>query len=249
MPTLKGVLNPNFLLDLLFPPGCLECGVQTTRSNTICPSCWQRIKFIEKPVCDRLGVPFAFEPGEGILSAEALAKPPNYARARYVAHYEGVARSLVQKIKFRDQTHLAQFMADLMIKMGADVIASSDLILPVPLHYRRLIFRRFNQAALLGEYISRRTETPIDTRLLMRKKPTRSQIGLSRAARRKNVAKAFSIKKNHHQHLAGRKILLIDDVVTTGSTIEACTDELLKAGACEVSILGFARVVDGVRGL
>jgi len=126
------------LKNFLFPPSCVECGALIAEEVGVCAECWQKISYIEPPLCDRMGVPFEFDPGGELLSAEALASPPPYARARFVARYDDVAMSLVQKIKYRDQTYLSHFMGGLMVKCGSELLQDSDVIIPVPLHRRSI---------------------------------------------------------------------------------------------------------------
>lgn len=249
MQTSKRFLPIRALKNFLFPPSCAECGALIVEDVGVCAQCWQNISYIEKPLCDQMGVPFEYDPGGALLSATALASPPPYRRARFVASYDEVARSLVQKMKYRDQTYLGKFMGGLMVKFGTELIKDSDVILPVPLHRRRLFMRRFNQASLLADDIAARSHLPVEHLILTRKLPTRSQIGLSAKERRKNVAKAFETDPQHRHTLKDKRVLLIDDVVTTGSTIEACTKTLLRAGVCHVNILAFARVTDRVKTL
>lgn len=249
MQTSKRFLPYRVLKNFFFPPSCAECGVLIVEDVGVCAQCWQKISYIEKPLCDQMGVPFEYDPGSELLCAQALASPPPYARARYVARYDDVARSLVQKMKYSDQTYLGKFMGGLMVKFGSELLQDSDVIIPVPLHPRRLFMRRFNQASLLADDVSSRSGLPVEHLILTRKYPTRSQIGLSANERQKNVARAFDVDTRHHQMLKGKRVLLIDDVVTTGSTIEACTKTLLQAGANHVNILAFARVTERVKTL
>ena len=136
------------------PPQCLACHALTADAGSLCPSCWSRLTLIEKPYCARLGIPFAYDLGEGALSAEAIADPPPFDRCRAVAAFDDVARQLVHGLKYRDRLELAQWMAGWMMRAGGELIAEAGVVVPVPLHRRRLWWRRFNQSALLARTVA-----------------------------------------------------------------------------------------------
>ena len=229
--------------DLLLPPVCMACRKPAANADGLCSSCWSRIRFIERPYCERLGVPFAYDLGTGALSADAIADPPPFERARAAAIFDDVARDLVHGLKYRDGTELATILARMMMRAGSELLADADLIVPVPLHRGRLWRRRFNQAAILAGRIAELSEVPVDPSLLQRVRATRHQVGLSLSERDANVRGAFRVDTDAKAEIAGRRILLIDDVLTTGSTAKASTRALLRAGAGCVDILVFARVV------
>ncbi len=227
----------------LFPPSCLECGRIVSAPGTFCAGCWPKLRAIEAPVCPILGTPFSVEMGEGIVSAEALADPPVFARARAAVVHDGPARSLVSALKFHDRTDLARWMAGWMVRAGGDLLADAQLIVPVPLHRRRLIERRFNQSAELGRAIAHRTGIPLRPEVLIRKRPTPRQVGLTRNQRQINVRGAFEVPERALPFLSGRRVLLIDDVYTTGATVTAASRALLRGGAGAVDVLTFSRVL------
>jgi ComF family protein len=200
---------------------------------------------IEKPYCARLGVPFAYELGSGALSAEAIADPPPFDRCRAVAVYADVARNLVHGLKYRDRLELAAWMANWMQRAGAGLVAEADVVVPVPLHRGRLWQRRFNQSAQLARMIATGIGKPFAATALRRVRPTRQQVGLSSSERDRNVRGAFRVDPRHTAAIAGRRVLLVDDVYTTGATAKAATRTLLRAGAAAVDVLVFARVVRG----
>jgi ComF family protein len=231
-------------LNALYPPTCLACRAATGAHGALCPRCWSAIRFIERPICERLGTPFERDLGEGLISPQAMADPPVFARARAVARFEdGPARKLAHRLKYSDRAELARPIARWMTRAGADVLADADLLTPVPLHPLRLWRRRFNQAAMLAKEISRQTGRPCDLGALRRVKATRSQVGLSRAQRADNVQGAFRVADGALVH--GKKIVLVDDVLTSGATANAASRVLLRAGASRVDVLVFARVVAG----
>jgi ComF family protein len=231
--------------DIVFPPACICCRKATEATGALCASCWSRVRFIERPFCDRLGTPFASDlGGEGLLSPEAVANPPVYARARAVARFEdGPVRQLMHRLKYGDRLELAEPLGLWMARAGSELLNEADLLIPIPLHRRRLIWRRFNQANALARVISRHCGVPVDPFLLERVKPTASQVGLSRSQRAINVQGAFRVPDEVRLRLTGRAAIIVDDVLTSGATINAAARALLRGGASRVDVLVFARVV------
>lgn len=227
-------------LDLIIPPACLACREPITTHESICASCWREIRFIRPPLCDRLGLPMPFDTGGTIISAGALAHPPDYDRARAAALFSAVMRDMVHQFKYADAHHARTRFGKWLSVAGADLIADCDLIIPVPMHRRRLMSRRFNQAAILARELARIENKPFAPTHLLRKKATRSQIGLTTAQRRTNVAGAFRLARGAERHLAGKRVLLVDDVITTGATLNACARVLKRAGVTGVDALALA---------
>jgi ComF family protein len=213
----------------------------------LCAACWARLTFITPPYCERLGIPFPFDPGPGVLSREATADPPAYRRARAAVRYDDVARKLVHAFKYGDRLDLAPTMGRWMANAGRELIAGADAIVPVPLHWRRQWLRRFNQSALLGEVIGKAAGVAVAHAALKRVKATPQQVGLSQAERASNVQGAFQVPASAKAAVADRRLLLIDDVLTSGATVDACARALLRAGAAQVDVLVFARVVAALR--
>ena len=232
-------------LDVIFPPGCLVCRTAVAAHGALCPACWRGIGFIEKPYCERLGTPFAYDLGVlGLQSPEAIANPPVYHRARAVARFEdGPVRDLIHRLKYGDRMELAKPLGRWMARAGAELLAEADLLVPVPLHRRRLMWRQFNQANALAQVVARLSGKTVDPFALKRIKPTRPQVGLSRAGRAENVQGAFAVPEAARAAVLDRRILLIDDVLTSGATLNAAARVLLRAGAARVDVLVFARVV------
>lgn len=230
-------------LSLVYPPTCVGCGAATAEPHALCPVCWSGMRLIERPFCERLGTPFALDLGTGaLLSPRAIADPPVFARARAVALYDGTARELVQRLKYGDRLDLARAMARMMAAAGRELIAETDLIVPVPLHRFRLWRRRFNQAALLARAVAHLGGVPFEVRALARVKATRPQVGLTRAQRADNLQGAFRVPDAARPRLQGRRVLLVDDVATTGATGNAASRALLRGGAARVDLLTFATV-------
>lgn len=232
------------LVDAVYPPTCLACRRATDATGTLCSACWVRMPFIERPFCERLGTPFAQDLGPGLLSPAAMSDPPVFERARAVVLYEeGPARHLVQRLKYGDRLDLVPAMARWMGRAGAELLRDTDLVVPVPLNRWRFFARRFNQAAVLAQAIARDAGLPFDPLALVRVKATRPQVGLTRVQRAENVQGAFKVPEEARPQLTGRRIVLVDDVLTSGATLNAAARALLRGGAVRVDALVFARVV------
>jgi predicted amidophosphoribosyltransferase len=200
-------------LDIALPPLCPSCRAPLGDGAGLCAACWSKLSLIEPPYCARLGIPFAYDPGPGLLSMEAIANPPAYDRAR----------------------------------AGRELLGQADALLPVPLHWRRLWARRFNQSATLARAISDIAGVPVLHGALKRVRATPQQVGLSKTERADNVQGAFRVLAEEKPQVAGRRLVLIDDVLTSGATVDTCARALLRAGAAHVDVLVFARVVAPVR--
>lgn len=233
--------------DLALPPQCFGCAAPIARQGGLCGACWYAIDFIERPFCDISGMPMPFDPSIGAsglsISVAAIDKPPPYARARAVMRYNEASASLISRFKYADRLEAAPAFAHWMVRAGSDVLQGADLIMPVPLHRGRLFQRRYNQAAELSRAIARETGVALAADHLVRVRATRPQVGLSGDARRRNVAGAFRVKSGVGPQITGKTIVLVDDVMTTGATIEACARVLHAAGARELRVLTLARVV------
>lgn len=232
------------LSDLVMPPVCLVCRTPLGSHDALCARCWREIDFVRPPLCDRLGIPLPFDVGEGMISAAAAADPPLYDRARAVAAHTGSMRTLVHALKFHDRHDVRRLLGKWLVEAGRELVPEADIVVPVPLARRRLLMRRFNQAAILAREVADLTGLGYEPLVLERTRPTASQVGLSRGARQRNVAGAFSVPKRREPRVQGRKILLIDDVITTGSTVGACARALRRAGAVRVDVLALAIVTD-----
>jgi ComF family protein len=234
-------------VDVALPQLCPGCREPVDDSG-LCPACWRKLSFIAPPYCERLGIPFAFDAGPGLLSIEAIADPPSYQRARAAVRFDDdVARALVHAFKYGDRLDLAPIMGRWMANAGRALLADADALIPVPLHWRRLWARRFNQSALLAETIAKAGGKPVAHGALKRVKATPQQVGLGRSERAQNVQGAFRVPDEGKGEVAGRRLLLIDDVLTSGATVDACARALLRGGAAAVDVLTFARVVAPAR--
>lgn len=230
------------MADLLTPSLCLGCGVPLHAEASLCVACWQSLRHLDDPVCDALGTPFAFDQGEGALSAPALGDPPAWDRARAAVIFDAHAAGLVHALKYQDRQEAGLLMARMMARAGRQLLSEADVILPVPLHRLRLWRRRFNQSAFLAERLARASGRPWHHDVLTKARRTRAQVGLDLEARRRNVKGAFQVNPLRLAEVTGRSVLLVDDVRTTGATAEACARALKDAGAARVSLLTFALV-------
>jgi ComF family protein len=233
-------------LDVALPPLCAACR-EPVEGTGLCPTCWSKLSFITRPYCERLGIPFQYDPGRGVLSMEAIADPPAYNRARAAVRFDEISRALVHALKYGDRLDLAPMMGRWIGHAGREVLAEADALIPVPLHWRRQWARRFNQSAMLAAAVSAETNVPVAAGALKRVKATAQQVGLSRTERASNIQGAFKVPDSGKAAVAGRRLVLIDDVLTSGATVEGCARALNRAGAANVDVLVFARVADPAR--
>ncbi|WP_321395811.1 ComF family protein [Emcibacter sp.] len=230
------------MLDLLLPPRCPGCGDFLPDAGKLCAGCWFSLSFLSGPSCNCCGYPFPHDRGGEVYCGVCHAHERHFDRVRSALTYDGGSRPLLLGFKHGDRTELAPFLSDLLMQAGREFFTETDLILPVPLHPRRLIRRRYNQAALLAGCLSSRTGLPWEGLVLRRHKATIPQEG-NYTLRQKNVRAAFSIQKGCQELIEGRRILLVDDVYTTGATLQSCARELKRQGAEKVFGLTIARVV------
>jgi ComF family protein len=230
-------------LDIALPTLCVACR-EPVDGEGVCAGCWAKLSFIAPPHCPRLGIPFVYDPGPDMLSMEAIADPPAYGRARAAVRYDEVARTLVHSLKYQDRTDLAPIMGRWMARAGRELLDSADMLIPVPLHWRRAWSRRYNQSAALARVVQDHSAVKLRGNLLARVRATEQQVGLSRTQRANNVQGAFAVSADLRGEVAGRRVIVVDDVLTSGATVDACARALLRAKAAQVDVLVFARVVD-----
>ncbi|HYM74130.1 MAG TPA: ComF family protein [Stellaceae bacterium] len=229
------------VVDGVLPPRCLACGATVGEVDALCGSCWAAMTFFAAPHCAVCGVPFPHPLGEGAICADCARRRPSWDRARAVMRYDGHSRQLVLMLKHGDQTHLAGALGRWMHRAGSEVLAGADMLLPVPLHWTRLFSRRYNQAALLAHAIRTAGGPPVAADWLVRRRRTPSQGLLGPAARARNVRGAFAIRRG--RSVTGKRVVLVDDVLTTGATAEECARVLRRAGAASVGVLVLARAL------
>lgn len=229
------------IIDIVLPPQSLLTGHVRDAGGD--GSIWSAVNFLDEPCCDICGFPFEFDQGPDILCGRCVVKKPAFDRARAAFQYDDVSRSMVLAFKHGGRTQgLATFAAH-MRRAGRRFLPEADFLVPVPLHYSRRIKRRYNQSVLLGRALSRISAPEFNPDCLSRRRATPTQGGKTAAGRRRNVQGAFDIREGHEDKIAGAHIVLIDDVMTTGATLESCARTLKRAGARRVDALVLARVV------
>lgn len=227
-------------LDIALPPHSLITGLPMGSEDT---QLWQSLQFLDAPCCDLCGYPFEFDQGADSLCGPCHARPPKYDKGRSAIAYTEHSRKIVLDFKHGGRTDGLEFFGAQMLRAGRELLARADMIVPVPLHKARLRTRRFNQSALLARKLSQLSGLPYDTNILQRRKNTPSQGAQSYKGRRRNMVGAFHVPTIHKPNVAGIRIILVDDVLTSGATLEACTQVLKRAGAVQVDILTLMRVV------
>ncbi len=227
------------LLDLLLPPRCLACGATVSSADTLCARCWRGITFLGAPCCACCGLPFEFELAGPALCGECLRAPPPFDRARAAMRYDEASRTLILAFKHGDRLHLAPAFGRWLRRAGGELVAEADVAVPVPLHWTRLFARRYNQAAVLAHALHEAGGPPVGADWLLRRRRTPSQGKRNAAARAQNVRAAFAVKPG--RDVRGKRILLVDDVFTTGATVGECARVLRRAGARSVDVLTLAR--------
>ncbi|WP_373085858.1 ComF family protein [Sneathiella sp.] len=231
------------LLDAVFPAACVNCADFIDEPGNLCLRCWPQMTYISAPFCSICGFPFEFDRDTAHICGNCIRRRPAFGRARAVLQYDDASRDMVLGYKHSDKTDRVPAFANWMYRAGVSLVNDCDIICPVPLHSHRLIKRRFNQSALLARQLSKLSAKPVSPDMLIRTRPTRSQGGLSARARHVNVQGVFQANPDRLPLIEKARILLIDDVLTTGATVEACCNRLLRAGATEVNVLTFSRVV------
>ena len=228
---------------LVLPRRCLTCGTPVAGDGALCAECWPAVRFLGSTLCAVCGYPLEFDPGAGALCGACTALQPAFDRARSVYVYDSASRGLLLAFKHADRTDAAPSFARLMAHAAVEMLPYATVIVPVPPHRRRLLARRFNQSALLAQAIGRETAIKAIPDFLVRTRHTPSQGGLSATARRRNVTGAFAVCKEIEDSARGARVLMVDDVFTTGATVGACATALRRAGAAAIDVITLARVV------
>ncbi len=233
------------LLDGLLPLSCVHCGA-TVCNPGLCGTCWATLSFLGTACCERCSWPLpVLEENSVQICGQCVANPPPFARTCAVLLYDQVSRDLLSRLKYRREYALVPFLAGLLKQKGAPFWPDADFLIPVPLHWTRLLSRRFNQSALLAARLEKLTGVLCLPSVLKRSRPTVSQGHLTKSQRFSNVKGAFSVSRWGSSLLLGKRIVLIDDVFTTGATLRACAQTLRGAGVDKIDVLTVARVVPG----
>ena len=228
------------LVDVLVPPRCLLCRAELEGEGGLCAACWPGLHLIEEPSCPATGLPLTGEWAGTVASLPASLKRRPWRTLRAAVFHDAAGRGLVHGLKFHDDFAPARLMARLMARRVRDLVKDDMVVAPVPLHRLRLWWRRFNQSAELARLLAAELELPCVFDLLLRTRYTTPQTRLSRRKRRTNLRGAFAVNPRHGAVVRGRTVLLVDDVLTTGATAEACVRALNKAGAGDVHVVVFA---------
>ncbi len=230
-------------LDTVLPPRCLACGEIVDRQGQICATCWPGLDFIARPYCAVCGTPFAYDMGEDAICGKCSAEAPTFDRGRAALVYNDLSARLIVGLKHADRTHHAPVFARWLAVAGGDLLDRADVLTAVPLHRHRLWRRRFNQSAMMAHVLSALSGVTAVPDVLLRTRPTPSQSGRTRLQRFENVRGAFAVKPSRVDDVAGKHIVVVDDVFTTGATLGVAARCLKQAGAAHVDVLTLARVV------
>jgi ComF family protein len=230
------------VLDTIYPPRCLACPEYTDTPHGLCPACWRETVFVSGTACVKCGVPLMGEATAEDLCEPCQRHPPAWDFGAAALIYQGAGRRMVLQFKHGDRLDMVRPLSAWMAAAGARQIAAADIIVPVPLHWRRLLRRRYNQSAELARRLTHLSGKPAVVDLLSRQRQTTPQEGMDRSARAANQAGAFSVDPRRLAEVRGRKILLVDDVLTSGATLSNCAETLRAAGAVRIDVLVLARV-------
>ncbi len=232
------------VINFIFPQQCCICKSYLGMDGAVCANCLAKLDFISNPKCECCGLPFEFKlknAKQKLLCPNCIKKPYKFDKAISSVKYNEFSKKIILPLKHGDKTQYAKFIANIMTMSGRDIATDSDFIIPVPIHLTRMLKRKYNQASLIANHLSKVYKKPVLYSTLIRSKSTPSQGHLSERERKQNVSGVFSVK--HSERIKGKNILLIDDVFTTGATVNECAKILKKAGANKIFVLTFARAI------
>lgn len=232
------------ILEIIFPSHCLSCEEIVNKEALFCNVCWPKLQFISEPKCKICSYPFEFQ-GFELICAKCLTKKPSYDKAISLFRYNDILKKIITSFKYHEQTLIAQKLSKLLISRAKDEIANTDIIIAVPLHVKRLRKRKFNQAILLARTLSKNHDLDRNIKFfpdfLIRTKNTIPQAELHKTEREKNLNGAFAFNEKYQDLIKGKNILLVDDIITTGATLEGCAFILKKHGAKKVIAITIAK--------
>lgn len=237
-------LNKIFIktLDILYPPKCLGCYTLVENQESLCSDCWKKINFIQNPQCKICGYPFHYQKEENFLCVPCIRKEPSYDKARAVFIYDENSSYLIKNFKYNDNLVGCNLYARWLANIGKDILPNSILI-PIPLHPVRLFIRKYNQAALIANTLGRIKNLPVLTDGLIRNRYIKPQYTLNNKQRFLNVKGVFNFNKKYNSLIKGKNIILIDDVMTTGATVEECSKVLKKETSAKIFVLTLAKTI------
>jgi len=230
-------------LNTIIPPTCPGCHIPVDQDHDICPKCWKSLEFIVLPFCDNCAEPLDISgvSEEIYTCGKCQQTPPRFSQTRALFKYNGLARHLILGLKHGNATHLASNLSSKACLHHSNYIQDADIIIPVPLHWSRLLKRGYNQASLLAKYIARNCQIPLQTNILLRNRRTASQGNYGKKARLRNVQSAFTLSDKEKNSIANKTVLLVDDVMASGATLNECSKVLLTANAKKVKVLVIAK--------
>lgn len=231
------------VIDTILPPACLGCRQPVSGMGNLCADCFSDVTFISDPLCTICGLPFQTPTAPDTLCGDCIARRPVFSQARSATIYGGKTRDIILALKHGDRTDMAPYLARWLLRAGQDLITPETIITSVPLHASRLRARKYNQAGLLATALGRQAGCQVINDLIIRSRKTRSQGGLTGRGRHRNVSGAFRISDRQAEKIDDAPVLLIDDVFTTGATVDATARTLYRAGARDVAVLTLSRVV------
>jgi ComF family protein len=229
-------------LETIFPKTCLICN-KIIANGSFCIDDWHKLHFLQNPACDICYQPFEIKTDDKTVCGKCLAKRPEYFKAISVLSYDKNSRTLITKFKYFDQTKLARYFSKLMLKQAQYILSDIDFITPVPLHKFKIVSRKYNQSALLAKNIAFLSHKKLLLDLLIRTKNSKPQASLSQKMREKNVVGIFTVRQKYFKTIKGKNILIIDDVITTGATVDSCCKALKKFGAKKIYVLTLAKTI------
>ena len=232
--------------NILYPSTCIHCSTPISNSQSLCALCWSDLRPITEPFCPILGLPFDIDMGANTLSASAISNPPIFDRARSAFIYSDISLSIISKLKYADRPDLAKYCAQLMANILAPILEGNPILVPVPLHWTRQFNRRYNQASEIARHLAKICNLQMELTLVKRTKRTKRQVGLSAKERRKNITNAFSVNPDALNIAQSNRIILVDDVITTGATLNEIAKTLKKAGIEKIDVISFARVLNNM---